>query len=248
MKILLTLSYLGTNYHGWQVQRNAMTVQQTVQDAIQRITGTRSDLTGCSRTDAGVHALRYCCAFVPGKEIPPETLQKALNAVLPTDIAVRKVTIVPDDFHPRYSALGKAYIYRIYNGSDRDPFEEGRVLFRRYPLDLDRMRAAAVHFLGEHDFAAFMSAGSSVVDTIRTVTSLTITKENERITVRVAADGFLYNMVRIIVGTLLAVGSGDLSPEDIPRILLSRDREQAGPTAPPEGLYLEQVFYPGDEF
>ena len=243
MKLLLTISYLGTRYHGWQVQPNAVTVQATVQDAVERITGIRSDLTGCSRTDAGVHALSYCCAFTPAKPLDIGSLGKALNAVLPDDIAVRSVKEVPDDFHPRYSAKGKAYRYRIYNAPDRDPFETGRALCRREPLDLPLMRQAAEAFLGTHDFAAFMASGSSVTDTVRTVTSLTVTKEGNVVTVRIAADGFLYNMVRIIVGTLLAVSEGKIEADAIPAILSSRDREKAGPTAPAEGLYLEQVFY-----
>ena len=243
MRILLTISYLGTRYHGWQVQKNAPTVQETVQDAIERITGIRSDLTGCSRTDAGVHALAYCCAFSPEKPLDLTTLGKALNAVLPDDIAVRSVKEVPENFHPRYSAKGKAYRYRIYNAPDRDPFETGRALHRREPLDLPLMRQAAKHFLGTHDFAAFMASGSSITDTVRTVTSLDITKEGNVVTVRIAADGFLYNMVRIIVGTLLAVNDGKIQADAIPAILSSLDRANAGATAPAEGLYLEQVFY-----
>ena len=243
MKILLTLSYLGTRYHGWQVQENAVTVQETVQDAIERITGTRSALTGCSRTDAGVHALCYCCAFSPEKELDVSALPKALNAVLPDDIAVKSAKAVPDSFHPRYSAKGKSYIYRIYNAPERDPFEIGRSYHRRGGLDLPLMRQASAHFLGEHDFSAFMASGSHITDTVRTVTALDITETGNLVTVRIAADGFLYNMVRIIVGTLLAVNDGKIAADSIPAIIASRDRKNAGATAPAEGLYLERVFY-----
>lgn len=243
MKIMLTVSYIGTNYHGWQVQNNAVTVQQTLQDAIQRITGVRSDLTGCSRTDSGVHALNYCCCFSPMGNVDLFSLPKALNAVLPKDIAVRSAVAVDNEFHPRYSAGGKEYIYRIYNEYNRDPFEEGRALHYRYALDIDKMRRAAEHITGIHDFAAFCSAGSSVKDTVRTVSMLELNKKGNIVTVKIRADGFLYNMVRIIVGTLIAVSEGSISPEELPRIIESKDRTKAGPTAPPEGLYLSRVFY-----
>ncbi len=248
MKRLLTLSYIGTAYHGWQVQQNARSVQQTVQDAIEQITGKRRDLTGCSRTDAGVHALTFCCTFDLEKPMDDNTLRRALNAVLPLDIAVKQVQTVPEDFHPRYTATGKSYIYRILNAPYRNPFEEGRVLYCSRPLQTDRMQQAADALVGTHDFAAFMSAGSSVTDTVRTVTACTVCRDGDIVTVRIAADGFLYNMVRIIVGTLLAVSDGDVNLADMPGIITSKNRSLAGPTAPPEGLYLEQVFYPAEAF
>lgn len=243
MKVLLNVSYIGTSYHGWQVQPNAITVQEALQDAIERITGERSDLTGCSRTDAGVHALNYFCAFTPCKKIDLFALPKALNAVLPKDIAVKSAVSVEEDFHPRYSAKEKEYIYRIYNEYNRDPFEDGRSLHYKYNLDIEKMKKAAEHILGTHDFLAFCSAGSSVKDTVRTVSLLDIEKEENVITVRIRADGFLYNMVRIIVGTLIAVSEGTVALDDIPGIIASCDRTKAGPTAPPEGLYLNRVFY-----
>lgn len=243
MKVLLNVSYIGTSYHGWQVQPNAITVQEALQDAIERITGERSDLTGCSRTDAGVHALNYFCAFTPCKKIDLFALPKALNAVLPKDIAVKSAVSVEEDFHPRYSAKEKEYIYRIYNEYNRDPFEDGRSLHYKYNLDVEKMKKAAEHILGTHDFLAFCSAGSSVKDTVRTVSLLDIEKEENVITVRIRADGFLYNMVRIIVGTLIAVSEGTVALDEIPEIIASCDRTKAGPTAPPEGLYLNRVFY-----
>lgn len=243
MKILLCVSYLGTCYHGWQVQPNAITVQEALQDAIERITGYRSDLTGCSRTDAGVHALNYFCTFSPCKDIDLFALPKALNAVLPKDISVKSAVEAEEDFHPRYSAKEKEYIYRIYNEYNRDPFEEGRALHYKYSLDIEKMKMAAQSIVGTHDFLAFCSAGSSVKDTVRTVSLLEIDKEDNVITVRIRADGFLYNMVRIIVGTLIAVSEGTVDIDSIPDIIDSCDRTKAGPTAPPEGLYLSRVFY-----
>jgi len=243
MKIRLTVSFLGTNYHGWQVQANAVTVQQTLGEAVKKITGEEISLTGCSRTDAGVHALSYCCAFSLSKETDLTALCRSLNAVLPDDIAVKDACLVPDDFHPRYSATGKRYLYRIYNAPYFDPFERGRALYRREPLRLDIMREAAKCLIGTHDFAAFMAAGSAITDTVRTVTQFDIEKEGNLVTLRVAADGFLYNMVRIFVGTLLYVSEGKLAAENLPAIIDSKNRGEAGPTAPPEGLYLEEVFY-----
>lgn len=243
MKILLCVSYIGTSYHGWQVQPNAITVQEALQDAIQRITGHRSDLTGCSRTDAGVHSINYFCTFSPCRNIDLFALPKALNAVLPKDISVKSAVEVEEGFHPRYSAKEKEYIYRIYNEYNRDPFEEGRALHYKYNLDVAKMKKAAQSIIGTHDFLAFCSAGSSVKDTVRTVSLLEIEKEENIITVRIRADGFLYNMVRIIVGTLIAVSEGTVDLDELPAIIDSRDRTKAGPTAPPEGLYLNHVFY-----
>ena len=243
MKILLTISYLGGRYHGWQVQKNAVTVQETVQDAIEKITGKRRDLTGCSRTDAGVHAVGYCCCFSAEDGTDLFSLPKSLNAVLPSDISVLSAREVPEDFHPRYSAKEKEYIYRIYNSYQRNPFEEGRAMHYRHRLDIAGMSAAAEYFIGTHDFSAFCASGSSVKDTVRTVSELEITKKNDIISVRIKADGFLYNMVRIIVGTLIQAGEKRIEPERAADIIKSRDRTMAGPTAPPEGLYLNRVIY-----
>ena len=243
MKILLCVTYIGTDYHGWQVQPNGVTIQETLQDAIEKITGQRSDLTGCSRTDAGVHANNYYCAFTPCKKLDLFVLPKALNAVLPKDVAVKSAVEVDEDFHPRYNAKEKEYIYRIYNEYNRDPFEEGRSLHYKYGLSVEKMKAAAQYILGTHDFLCFCSAGSSVKDTVRTVSLLEVEENGSLITVRIRADGFLYNMVRIIVGTLIAVSEGTVDLNSIPEIIESRDRTKAGPTASPEGLYLNQVFY-----
>lgn len=240
---MLTLQYIGTNYHGWQVQPNAVTVQQCVQDAIERVTGVRSSLTGCSRTDAGVHAEMFCCTTETESPIPCDKLVAALNAWLPSDIAVAECRPVSAEFHPRYDAKGKQYQYRIWNRPARNPFLEGRALHVKRPLDVEKMQRAARDFLGQHEFSAFCAVGSEVEDRVRTVTESTVTAENGLVTFTVAADGFLYNMVRIMVGTLLDIESGRLEDGCIPAVLAAGDREAAGHTAPACGLYLTQVYY-----
>ncbi len=242
-KLLLTVCYDGTRFHGWQVQPNGVTVQATLQDAIQQITGIRHDLTGCSRTDAGVHARRfYCTTEVPAR-MTAEQFCKALNAVLPEDVAIVEAKEVPADFHPRYSAKGKRYVYRIWNGAARDPFTRKYALHIRMPLDLARLNKTAQLFLGTHDFSAFCSAGSSVEDKIRTVSHSAVSRQGDMVCYTVEADGFLYNMVRIFVGTLLDVQAGRLTEDDVRRALATGDRQAAGVTAPPWGLCLEEVWY-----
>lgn len=240
---LLTLQYDGSRYHGWQVQPNGITVQQVMQDAVERLTGVRSGITGCSRTDAGVHAEMFCCGLHTDSRIPPEKVPAALNAHLPRDVAVTGCRLVSPAFHPRYDALGKRYVYRIWNHPARSPFWEGRAYHYGRRLDDGVMNAAAADLVGQHDFAAFCASGSSVEDTVRSVRSCSVTRQGELVEIRVEADGFLYNMVRIMVGTLLDIESGRIARGAIPAILQSRDRAQAGTTAPACGLYLEQVFY-----
>lgn len=244
-KILVYLSFLGTRYHGWQVQSNAATVQQTVQDALESILKERPGVTGCSRTDAGVHANEYAFHFTTASSIGCEALVRALNVTLPRDIAARRAREVPEDFHARYSVIWKEYIYKICCAPQRDPFWEGRALYRPAPADLDRMRAAALYFEGAHDFLSFCASGSSVQGTRRTVLLSTLERQEELLVYRVRADGFLYHMVRIMVGTLLDVSRGKTEPEQIPAILAARRREAAGPTAPAHGLYLNHVYYGG---
>lgn len=241
--ILLSLCYDGTAYHGWQVQANAGTVQQTLQNVMEKVLGYRPPVIGCSRTDAGVHANEYFCNFHTDISIPCENLRRALNANLPDDIAVNLCREAPDDFHARYSACGKEYLYKIWNSDTRNPFLNRYALFYPYRLDLENMRAAAAGFLGRHDFSAFCSAGSTVADTVRCVTLLQLTREGNLVTLRIQADGFLYNMVRIITGTLLGVSQGLFQAADIPQMIRSGSRARAGKTAPPHGLYLNRVFY-----
>ena len=240
----LTVAYKGTRYSGWQVQKNAPSVQSAVQDAVERVFGTRLGVTGCSRTDSGVHALAYVCHIETEKEIQAEKLALALNMHLPLDISVTDVRTEKDDFHARYSALGKEYLYLIRNTRVRNPFDEGGVY--HYPFYIDEVKAREIGraFVGKHDFGAFMSAGSKITDTVRTVYYFDVRREGDHIVITVGADGFLYNMVRIMVGTLLKAYKGSL---DINEALREPRRDKAGPTAPAAGLYLKKVFYNKDE-
>lgn len=246
-RLLLTLRYDGSRYHGWQVQKNGITVQETLQDAVEQLTGIRSGLTGCSRTDAGVHAEMFCCAFDTASPLRGEKMVKALNAHLPRDIAVYGCREVEADFHPRYAALGKRYVYRIWNAPERNPFWEGRALHCRRPLDAAFLNEQAAAYVGTHDFASHQAAGSTVEETIRTVRRAEVERRGEMVLFTVEADGFLYNMVRIMVGTLLGLQAGSLEAGSIPAILESGSRERAGATAPACGLYLDHVFYPHEK-
>lgn len=244
----LQLSYDGKGYHGWQVQENAVAVQQVLQEAIARVLGRCPDIKGCSRTDSGVHALDYCVSMKTDHTIPCERFLRALNHYLPPDIAVKDCREVPLDFHARYSCTGKEYIYKIWNHPVRDPFSDGYVLHYWYPLDVEQLNRAARHYLGRHDFTSFCTLDSrDKGDLTRAVTTSRVERQGDLVIFTVAADGFLYNMVRIMVGTLLRVAQGKFSEDDIPQIIAGRDRKLAGPTAPPWGLYLNRVFYGGEE-
>ena len=241
--LLVTMRYDGTAYHGWQVQENAVSVQQTFQDALEAIFGERLPVTGCSRTDAGVHAQMYCCNFRTASSISCDKLPLALNAHLPDDIGVYACREVPPDFHARYSCVAKRYRYILLNSPFRDPFAVGRATVYRTPLDEAFLHREAQDFLGTHDFSSFAAAGGSVEDTVRTVQQARVFREGDRVIFEVQADGFLYNMVRIMVGTLLGIAEGKLESGSIPEILRACDRSRAGVTAPPQGLYLQKVFY-----
>ena len=241
--LLLTLAFEGTNYHGWQVQKNAITVQQVLQDALENIIGTRPDVTGCSRTDAGVHANMYCCTARTKSPIGCNKLILALNSVLPKDIAVSDCKEMAEDFHPRYSTLKKEYIYQIWNSPIRTPFFEGKVLHYKYPIDIQLLNMQAKDFLGEHDFLAFCASGSSITDTVRTILECSVKKQDNLITITISANGFLYNMVRIMVGTLLDISKGKIILGSIPEIIASRNRKMAGITVPACGLFLNRVVY-----
>ena len=242
-QVLLTLAYDGTNFAGFQVQKNARTVQSTVQDAIERIWGDRLPVVGCSRTDAGVHARDYKLTFHAAPRLTEDRIPAALNAHLPDDIAVLGAEIVPDTFHVRHDVYEKEYEYVICNTQYRDPFSVHTALHYRRPIDAELLACAAQHFLGTHDFRAFMASGSDIADTTRTVRSVSVTREGSVVRLRIAADGFLYNMVRIFVGTMLSVNEGKLTPDDIPAVIDSRDRKNAGITVPAHGLYLNRVVF-----
>ena len=243
-RIVLTLRYDGTAYHGWQVQPNGVTVQQVLQDAIEKVTGTRAGVTGCSRTDAGVHAEMFCCAFDTDSPLRGDKLCSALNFHLPRDVSVYAARETEPDFHPRYHARGKRYIYRIWNGPQRHPMYEPYSLWIKKPLDAEALDRMAGDYVGTHDFAAFCGAGSGVQGTtVRTVHTCSVTRRGDLVLFSVEGDGFLYNMVRIMVGTLLEMAAGRMPADGIPAILAGGDRTVAGPTAPAQGLCLDRVFY-----
>ena len=222
-------------------------------DAAEKVFGFPCDVTGCSRTDAGVHALGFCCTVAPKENrgenwfsIPASKVHRAFAPNLPNDISVVAAAEVADDFHPRYDVKYKEYVYRIYNSSTRSPLESGRAWHIPHLFNddaIEKMNSAAENFVGKYDFSAFMASGSAVESTVRDVKYAEVTKQGDVIEFKVAADGFLYNMVRIMTGTLVAVGQGKINPEDIERIIESRDRKNAGMTAPAEGLYLNKVVY-----
>lgn len=246
MNFLLTLAYDGTNYCGFQVQANGRSIAAAVQDALEAVLGTRPDIKGCSRTDAGVHALGFALSFHADTRIPARKLPLALNTHLPPDIRVLAARTVPEDFHARYAAHTKTYVYRIHNSAIESPFDAAYHCRIPKRLDEARMNEAAQGFVGTHDFLALCAAGSSAAahgDTVRTVTECTVRRDGDAVTITVTADGYLYNMVRILAGTLCEVGAGRMEPEQIPAILASRDRSQAGPTLAARGLFLHHVSY-----
>ncbi len=243
--IALCLRYDGSRYHGWQIQKNAVTVAQTVEEAVYRVCGERAHVTGCGRTDAGVHALRYCANFRSDTRIPMDRLPLALNSRLPGDIAVVDACEAPPDFNAIGSCVRKEYIYRILNRTIRDPFLEKRVCFYPQHLDMDLMSRAAGAFEGTHDFRAVRSVGTETKTTVRTVYWCRAEREGDLITVSVCANGFLYNMCRAMVGTMVYASYGKLLPEDIPVLLEKGDRRLTGPTMPPQGLYLNRLWYEG---
>lgn len=241
---LIELCFDGTNYHGWQVQQNANTVQAELCRGAQLLFREKTDVSGCSRTDSGVHARQYYCTMRTERDFSMYKLADALNANLPEDISVLSCVEMPLSFHPRYDALGKEYVYRIWNSRFRNPFENKYSLQYYYPLDVEMLNEAARSFEGKQDFAAFMSAGGKIEDTVRSIWHCRFERQGNLVVLRIAADGFLYNMVRIIAGTLLKVGVGKMKPEDMPGLIASRKREKAGPTAPAHALALNRVFYP----
>lgn len=241
--ILLALRFVGTRYHGFQVQQNAISVCEVFQDAVERVMGKRYDVKGCSRTDAGVHANKYCLSMKVKSAIPCDKLVLALNNYLPEDIAATAAREVPADFHARYSCTGKEYVYRIHNSRIRDPFSPNLAYRFGYTLEAGLLHEEGQAYVGTHDFAAFQSAGSDMEDTVRTITAFSVTRRGEYVDFTVRGDGFLYNMVRIMVGTLMFIAADKLERGCIPGVIASRDRGRAGKTMPACGLYLNNVFY-----
>lgn len=252
MKLLLYLSYLGSDFCGYQVQPQRRTVQGELCRAAREVFGYDCDITGCSRTDSGVHANMFCATVTKKGEdsldthISIDKIPDAMCAHLPPDIAVWDAKWCESSFHPRYDVQHKEYIYRIYNRRRRDPFEEGRSL--HYPKVITdeallNMQKAADELVGRYDFSAFMAQGSTVESTVRNIYYARVEREGDVVIFRVAADGFLYNMVRILTGTLIYVAEGKIAPDDIKDIIASRDRSRAGATVPAHGLYLNKVQY-----
>ena len=235
---VLTVAYKGTSYCGWQVQPGKKTVQGTIQEAFIPLCGVRADLTGCSRTDSGVHALCNVAVFDTGARIPGEKVSYALNQRLPEDIRIRESSEVDSDFHPRHCNSKKTYEYRILNAPFAIPTRRLYTHFTYVPLDVELMQKGADYLIGEHDFKSFCSTAAVVETTVRTITDIQIEKAGNEISIRVCGTGFLYNMVRIIAGTLMEIGRGSYPPEYMKEILEAKDRQAAGPTAPACGLTL----------
>jgi tRNA pseudouridine38-40 synthase len=247
MRYFAKIRYLGTDFHGFQVQPEKRTVQSTLSEGLRQALGNECKVTGCSRTDAGVHANEFCVLIeCDGATVPPEKLSVAVARYLPADLSLYYAEEAKENFHPRYDVVSKEYLYKIKNARVFDPLFYERAWFIPKEINEEailKMRLAASFIVGKHDFSCFMAEGSDVSDTVRTVFSLDVSKEGDLIEIKISADGFLYNMVRIIVGTLTEVAFGRIMPSEIAEIINSRDRKKAGMTAPPFGLYLNKVNY-----
>lgn len=254
-RIKLTVAYDGTDYCGWQIQPNGITIEEVLNKKLSKLTGENIVIIGASRTDSGVHAMGNVAVFDTKSPIPPERFSYALNQKLPDDIVIVKSEEVPSDWHPRYQDhIVKTYEYHILNTEVPDPTKRHNTYFVSYKLDVAKMREAAEYLLGEHDFASFCNIRTNVEDTVRTIYELEVLElecayarnghaAGRELTIRIKGNGFLYNMVRIIVGTLLRVGRGFYTPEQVKEILEAKDRQAAGVTAPPQGLMLMQIEY-----
>lgn len=241
--IKLIIEYDGTNYHGWQIQNNAVTIQEIIEKAIQRVTNMECTLVSSGRTDTGVHAYGMVANFKTAANIPDDKFMYAINSELPDDIVIKDSKAVGMDFHSRYSAVGKKYMYKVYNSNVPSALERNRVYYIKYKLDIDLMNKGKDFLLGTHNFEAFSAKGSSVKSFERTIKEIIIDEEGPYINFYYKANGFLYNMVRILTGTLIKVGLGKIDVNDIKDIIKSQDRNLAGPTVPPCGLYLMEVYY-----
>jgi len=244
-RVMLTVAYDGTAYHGWQVQQNGVTIEGELNRVLGELTGEDIQVISASRTDAGVHGLCNIAVFDTGSGIPGEKFSYALNQRLPEDIKVVDSCEVSDDFHPRHVPSKKTYEYKIYNAKFPDPTKRLYSHFTYVPLDVEKMQKAADYLVGEHDFKSFCSPSAVVETTVRTLYKTEVTRDEEYIRIIVQGNGFLYNMVRIIAGTLMEVGSGKRQPEDIKTILEAKDRNAAGPTAPARGLMLVNYEFTG---
>lgn len=247
-RIRLTVAYDGTNYCGWQIQPNGVTIEEILNRKLSRITGEDIHVIGASRTDSGVHALGNVAVFDTESSIPPDRMRYALNQKLPKDIVIVKSDEVAPDWHPRYQAVTeKTYEYHIYNSAVPNPLKRHTSTFVSFSLDVENMRRGAAYLVGTHDFTSFCNIRTSVEDTVRTVSAIRITQHDEEIIIHITGNGFLYNMVRIIAGTLIRVGRGFYPPEKVGEILAACERTEAGVTAPPNGLVLVNISYGEEE-
>ena len=242
--IKITIEYDGTKYSGWQTQKNGQGIQDLITNAIHQVTNKTIKLNGSGRTDAGVHAIGQSANFKTDCSIPVNKIPEAINKYLPKDIVIKEAKEVDNEFHARYSVKGKKYMYIVNNSKYRSALNNSHEYHFNKQLDYKSMKKAAEYFEGTHDFSGFMASGSSVKDTIRTIEKVQIKRrEDDRIIFNFTGNGFLYNMVRIMVGTLLDVGIGKIKAEEIPNIIKSKDRTKAGKTVPAQGLYLVEVYY-----
>ncbi len=243
MRVMLVVAYEGTNYCGWQVQPNGITIEEVLNTCLSELLGEEIVVTGASRTDAGVHSLGNVAVFDTNTRMPASKIAYAMNQRLPEDIVVQSSQQVEDDFHPRYCESLKTYEYRILNRRMRLPLERNTSYFYHHKLDVDKMRQASGYLIGEHNFKSFASVHAQTKGFVRTIHKIRITKIDDMITIRITGNGFLYNMVRIIAGTLIQVGAGLITPEEVADILRAQDREAAGPTAPAHGLTMMGIEY-----
>ena len=242
-RVKLVVAYDGTNYHGWQVQDNGITIEEVLNRTISELVQEDIKVIGASRTDAGVHACGNVAVFDTESRIPGDKFSFALNQRLPEDIRIQESCEVDADFHPRYADTVKSYEYNILNRRFELPSKRLYAAFCYYPMDIELMNQAAAYLVGEHDFKSFCSAGAQVQTTVRTIYAVNVTKEDDMVHIRITGNGFLYNMVRIIAGTLMQVGTGLMEPEQVKEILEARDRSKAGPTAVAKGLTLVEIRY-----
>ena len=242
-RVKLVVAYDGTNYHGWQVQDNGITIEEVLNRTISELVQEDIKVIGASRTDAGVHACGNVAVFDTESRIPGDKFSFALNQRLPEDIRIQESCEVDADFHPRFADTVKTYEYNILNRRFELPTKRLYAAFCYYPMDIERMNQAAAYLVGEHDFKSFCSAGAQVQTTVRTIYAVNVTKADDMVHIRITGNGFLYNMVRIIAGTLMQVGTGLMEPEQVKEILEARDRSKAGPTAVAKGLTLVEIRY-----
>lgn len=245
-RVKLIVAYDGTAYNGWQIQPNGITIEGILNRHLSELLQEEIKVSGASRTDAGVHALGNVAVFNTAARMPAEKISYAMNTRLPRDIRIQDSCEVPESFHPRFCKTVKTYEYKIWNRRFPDPTRRLYSFFYYYPLDVSKMQMAADYLVGEHDFKSFCSVRDEKENTVRTVYALDLERNGDMITIRITGNGFLYNMVRIIAGTLIRVGKGSYEPEHVKEILAARDREEAGETARPEGLTLIEIRYPDE--